>query len=436
MERQQPWTEYNIDMGSDYSTLRANVIIPKITGLLSITGSGYIAQDVLRNPHKRTNSIYHRLMLGLSVSDIIYSTSAFVLTSWPIPRGYFIGAAGNVATCDTSAFFSSIGMFATPLYNCSLVTYYLLQLKYNWVDRKLRAIEKWLHVVPWTVGLGVGVGGLASRAFGPLFTGCWATQAYPIECTFPGSDVECIRGGNNQQIYFGVLYFLNVLLSILYVSISMFRVYRAVVTVERNSEKYSFAATTLARLKHGRQGEQERKRKRRKRSRKIVIQGVLYSSALVLISIFPLVSFLQLLFRTEEAGLPQIETCIAIFSPLQGFFNTFIYLMPIFQKMYKMRRERLAEANDTNTNTNHQSSSSSNNNNHRNKDSGENYINEGENGNVEEEQEQMMRGRIHEIHENGIVDDIEEEGHPCPYGYEENDIEERFNDFTDCVNNR
>lgn len=350
----EPWTEYNISIGVDHNVLKANVIIPKITGFLSMIGSGYIIQDVLRNPHKRTKSIYHRLMLGLSISDTIYSFSAFVLTSWPMPRDYFIMAAGTVATCDASAFFTSIGMFVTPLYNCSLVTYYLLQLKHNWADQRIRNVEKWLHLGPWLIGLGVAFAGLATKAFGPVISACWVTQAYPIECTFPGSTVECTRGGNNQQVYFVAIYFFMIVSTILYVSISMFRVYKAVATIERNSEKYSFVAI-MARLSQRDENyrAQERKRKKRKRSRRVMVQGVLYSATMVLISIFPLVSFFQFMIRDENTGvIPQIEICIDIFTPLQGFFNTFIYLMPLFRRIWKARRERLKERKNKNSNKN------------------------------------------------------------------------------------
>eukprot|EP00551_Chaetoceros_affinis_P012661 CAMPEP_0203663660 /NCGR_PEP_ID=MMETSP0090-20130426/1220_1 /ASSEMBLY_ACC=CAM_ASM_001088 /TAXON_ID=426623 /ORGANISM="Chaetoceros affinis, Strain CCMP159" /LENGTH=411 /DNA_ID=CAMNT_0050526651 /DNA_START=137 /DNA_END=1369 /DNA_ORIENTATION=+ len=403
----ESWTEHNIDIvGLDYNSLKANIIIPKITGTLSMMGSFYIIQDILRNPHKRKVSFYHRLMLGLSVSDTIYSFSAFVLTSWPMPRDYFIMAAGNVSTCDASAFVSSIGMFATPLYNCSLVTYYLLQLKYRWSDQRIRDVEKYLHIVPWVVGLGVGVAGLATKAFGPLLTGCWATQAYPIECKYPGSNVECIRGGNNQQLYFGILYFFNILFAILYVSISMFHVYKTVITIERNSEKYSFVftLTRLRRRQHDggeeswvqEHNNKKRRKNLRKRSRRVMVQGLLYSVAMILISIFPLVAFLQFLIRSNETGgIPQIEICIAIFSPLQGFFNTFIYLMPVFRKMCKAaRRSERSKEEEAKKNYN------------------TNYWNDKKNG------ANSAEGLLRKKNENGgddndDDDNVEEEDHPC-----------------------
>ena len=143
-------------------------ILPKITGALSTVGSGYIIQDVLKDPRKRRRT-YHRLMLGLSISDFISSFFVNFLSTWPMPKGYLKYAIGNVATCDMVGFLQVLtGFFTTPLYNCSLATYFLVQLKYNWRDGRITKMEKWLHIIPWSVGLIPAIVGLAMKAFGPI----------------------------------------------------------------------------------------------------------------------------------------------------------------------------------------------------------------------------------------------------------------------------
>ena len=70
-----------------------------------------------------------------------------------MPKGSQLFAVGTDTTCYIVGFFSAIAILSTPLYNCSLATFYLLKLKFSWVDRKVKAVEKWLLLVPCTFGL-------------------------------------------------------------------------------------------------------------------------------------------------------------------------------------------------------------------------------------------------------------------------------------------
>ena len=139
----------------------------KIGGTISCIGSGYIIQDVLRNPDKRNKSIYHRIMVGLSTMDILVSFFLFILGSWPMPKGSYLWAVGNLATCDAAAFIGVIGYTGSPLYTCSLATFYSLQLKYNWPDHKMKAAEKWFHIIPWSIAISYVTIGLSTRSLGP-----------------------------------------------------------------------------------------------------------------------------------------------------------------------------------------------------------------------------------------------------------------------------
>ncbi len=140
-------------------------------GALSVLGSGIIIVDVLRDPRKRNHTL-HRLMVGLSVLDILSSFFSHVLSTTPMPAGYHMLAIGSVATCDAQGFITTLTGFGIPLYNCSLATYYLVQLEYNWVDRRIKALEKWLHIVPWVVGIVGAAIGLAFNTYGPIGFTC------------------------------------------------------------------------------------------------------------------------------------------------------------------------------------------------------------------------------------------------------------------------
>jgi hypothetical protein len=310
---------------------RYSVIARKITGGLSCAGSGYIIQDVLRDPDKREKSTYHRIMLGFSTMDVFFSFFFYVLNSWVMPKESYFWAAGNVITCDVSAFIGTFGGLSAPLYNCSLATHSLLKLNFNWNNRRIKKTEKWFHLVPCVISLAICIAAKVSTVFGPVPNGlCGTTTGYPFGCDLPNSTVSCIRGsGMDSYITFYTIYSVVYIGTIIYVSILMFAVFRFVHRIEVDAEKYSF----MARFN------QNYKNKTRKRSRRVLIQGILYFLASFLIFIWPLIGFISLVAKQKRSL--TVYVLVAIFTPLQGFFNCLIYLMPVFRKWLKtFRKER------------------------------------------------------------------------------------------------
>jgi hypothetical protein len=165
------WIDLYEDEGWDESQLVDITILQRTMGTISLVGSSYVIQDVLQNKQKR-NHTFHRLMVGLSTSDILSSFFVHMLSTTPLPKGYHVFAVGNVATCDAQGFIMFLCFFTTTLYNCSLATYYLVQLKYNWSERRIKTLEKRLHIVPWSVGLIIAIVGLVLKLYGPLGFGC------------------------------------------------------------------------------------------------------------------------------------------------------------------------------------------------------------------------------------------------------------------------
>ena len=165
--------DYQICKGLSRDQVTSHIIISKITAALSILGSSYVIQDIVRNPEKRNESIYHRLMFGLSCSDVIFSFFGWFLSTWVMPKESHLFAVGSESTCIASGFFHYMTALSTPLYNCSLATFYFLQLRLNWTKRKIMAIEKWFHILPWTVGLIGAITAAALSSLGPYLNVCW-----------------------------------------------------------------------------------------------------------------------------------------------------------------------------------------------------------------------------------------------------------------------
>jgi hypothetical protein len=155
------------DLGWDESQIVHITILQRIMGTISVIGSSYVIQEVLRNEQKRKHT-FHRLMVGLSLSDILSSFFVHILSTSLMPKGYQVFAIGSLATCDAQGFMNTMFGFTTTLYNCSLTTYYLVQLKYNWTNRRIKALEKWLHIVPWSVGLVMAIFPLIFKMYSPF----------------------------------------------------------------------------------------------------------------------------------------------------------------------------------------------------------------------------------------------------------------------------
>eukprot|EP00551_Chaetoceros_affinis_P019059 CAMPEP_0203717028 /NCGR_PEP_ID=MMETSP0092-20131115/1607_1 /ASSEMBLY_ACC=CAM_ASM_001090 /TAXON_ID=426623 /ORGANISM="Chaetoceros affinis, Strain CCMP159" /LENGTH=488 /DNA_ID=CAMNT_0050595749 /DNA_START=29 /DNA_END=1495 /DNA_ORIENTATION=+ len=305
-------------------------IAPKVCGSLSMVSSCYVVQDILKSPRKRSQSTYHRVMLGLSITDILSSIIGNILSTWPIPSGYHLYAAGSVGTCDAVGFFNTLTIFATPVYYCSLTTYYLVQLKYNWLDRDIRAIEKWLHIVPWSLGLVAAVIGLATKSYGPNPSTCWLTQAYPIGCDEPSSLYDCERG---NPLIFKILSSscgLIVTFSITYVIVAMSIVYMHMYNLEQKALMYSFVSFIRS------------KQKERKRSRRVMVQGILYTVVLVFINLFLLVGVLLIALANKYVVII-LNMSNLFLHPLQGFFNALIYAIPTFQRLHKRLSDKRKE---------------------------------------------------------------------------------------------
>jgi hypothetical protein len=147
------WVEYFISKGWSIGQIRSLLIVPKATAVLSMAGSAYVIQDVLRDPTKRKESTFHRLMLGVCISDIISSFCLWFLGSWVMPKGIQLYAIGNNTTCQISAAIGLSAVLCAYYYTASLATYYLVLLRFNWEKSSLRAAEMYLHLIPIFIAL-------------------------------------------------------------------------------------------------------------------------------------------------------------------------------------------------------------------------------------------------------------------------------------------
>ena len=155
-------------------------IVPKVSGLTSIIGSCHVVQDILKKPEKRRRSAFPRIILGLATFDMLSSFCVHFVSTWPMLKGHLMSVAGSKYTYDAIDFIFVLTVFSIRLYNCSLATYFLMQIKLDWSgDKRIKIIEKWFRIISWAVGLIVAFLE-QSHKYGPNAFCVWASSE---ECT-------------------------------------------------------------------------------------------------------------------------------------------------------------------------------------------------------------------------------------------------------------
>jgi hypothetical protein len=225
--------------------LIAMVLCPKFTAIASVVGSSLIIRDVILLRKKNRSdgsSTRHRLLAGMSVCDII-SSSAWFLTSWPVPENMPKGVwnVGNEKTCAAQGFFIQLAI-GTVIYNACLALYYLLVIRYWWKDDYItKRVEPWMHFVAVGFPLSTSVAGLALDLFNPLggTANCFIAS-YPPFCTQSYENkgpTNCIHG-DNARIYLVAFWIGPACFIIVWLAVSMFLVYLKIRTAERGSSHF------------------------------------------------------------------------------------------------------------------------------------------------------------------------------------------------------
>jgi len=138
------YDEWKYGLGKNASITRS------CSAIVSFLSSCLLIGIVLRS-HKRLTTTYHRLLLGMSCADVLYSLGAVTFSAVvPSELDYTVwNARGNLATCNAFGFIQLVGGTAGVLYCCSLNLYYLILIKFNKTDCYIaKRVEPWLHVVP------------------------------------------------------------------------------------------------------------------------------------------------------------------------------------------------------------------------------------------------------------------------------------------------
>lgn len=147
-------------------------ILQRISCTLSSIGSLMIISQVTRSPFNRSKP-QQRLILGLSIADFFSSLFwAFAPLLLP-PYSGRIWSMGDGTTCSILGFAIQLFVPTGILYQNSLQSQYLLVIRMGWREGQVRKIEKYLHLIPWSFGLGTAVAGAVLKLYNPADFDCW-----------------------------------------------------------------------------------------------------------------------------------------------------------------------------------------------------------------------------------------------------------------------
>ena len=168
--------------GLSTGQVAALVYSPCVTSPFSVVGSGCIVYMLLSAaPQDRLKRPSQRILLGLSLMDLFYS-SVSMFNPLLIPEDSNIfGALGNQATCNLQGFVSQVSI-GTAFYNAMLSIYFACVICFQMTDVAFqRYIERWLHVIPVLFVFVTGVWGIGQGLFNFEVAWCYIA-AYPSGC--------------------------------------------------------------------------------------------------------------------------------------------------------------------------------------------------------------------------------------------------------------
>jgi len=270
--------------------------VSRVTGTLSILGSSSIIYMILSDRERKLVHPYQRLMLLMSIFDVLQSIAVVVsVTAFP-KESQIYGALGNARTCAAQGFFMVLGL-AVPLYNMNLNIFYVLAIQYRCSSQRYAKFEPAAHAVSILLPLSIAVIAIPYYA---------ATRTGPV----------CVpRGGTLNRF----LAMITMIVCFFVCIVSMVCICWTVISQATRMGKYT---------NHGSPNVASRRSRLDEDKHKTIKQACAYASAFILTYTFPLIGFAIVRGRSGVPAPFAIILLSSIFYPLQGFWNFLFYARP------------------------------------------------------------------------------------------------------------
>jgi len=276
----------------------AIVIIPKVTGSISMIASAFITRSVIQKWRKRglaSLPMKSRLVLSMSVADIGSSIFGHILGTWLVPAsidGNPPLAAGNQATCNMQSFLFEFLLGAGCFSNLFLaISYWLLICR----GKTEKTLKQWKYQIiflgfPWVYGISTNAPkSLFAKNSPPAYKNLWFCQA--------------TSGDDIVELAYAVIWCISILMLFFCVG----SLTRFVYKTERKTDKYRIS---------------REERITREKTLQVSRQGIYYVIS-VLVIFIPLYVYMFV-----ENLPPWFFIFLAIVYPSQGTLNALVYFRP------------------------------------------------------------------------------------------------------------
>jgi hypothetical protein len=329
----------------DYTLQQQKVLtfLPILPGILSIAGSLSVIYVILKDRHKKLKMVYQRLMLVMSVTDVIGTSGVTIMNGWAIPVGTegfsgrhsltatpqgtsefyaaqgtseFYGARGTVTTCNFAGMFLVFVNGSTGTYSLMLSFYYLLVLRYDMGERWIaRYVEPAIHVLALLLPFILGASAWHYELLNPMagWHGWCGLRDAPFDCS-SSDDVECDRGGEHYLSYMTIMFYW-VITGWLIITVDMILIVLKVRATEKRLVRYSIGHSNDT----------------FKRTRQAGIQALLYIASYFVTFIFFILWWSPI---SNPTVLFALACLIKINYPMQGFWNALIYMRPYYKTYF------------------------------------------------------------------------------------------------------
>lgn len=349
-------------------------IVPIPSALLSIVGSYVIICIARRSYMKRTCTPYTRLLLAMSVTDVVFSINlALAPFLRPNNSSTRAWAFGNDASCSTVGLFNQYSL-TTRFYNGMLALYFLLTTKFGFTNARIsKRIEPVMHAISISYPLVTALGFILKDEYGEVPSALGCARSLSLGDSKESTMVQ-------DGVYFALpTVLLLIILVVCNVMILMFVRQRTVIgssgraseTRLANEESFSLnddSAGGTHRLPIGKSSsfstlrdsslrisfrmsrskqtsgsnsstssEQSRAERQYRRLKLISSQALLFVASYAMCNIWNVILFLVLGKATVvDQTMYPLAVIEAITLPLQGLFNVIVFVRP----KYLRRRQQ------------------------------------------------------------------------------------------------
>jgi len=351
---------------------REGKILAIVSSSISLVSSILMMTIILRSQDKLSYP-YHRIMFFICICDIISST-AIATTTLPMPADVdkvydFPGNSyGNANTCSIQGFLIVTGECWTLGGTMLLATYYVSTLRYGMSERKVNRFFLPALFVVIGAALPMNVIPLCLGFINPRPYEIYCTIGpYPNDCNRSGNPTECIRGGKvdektEDMIFLYMTIALSMCMIIITTSLAfsvaevfknermpienpeIFQLEQEDAEIDQQilneSNSHHFSLSPAPSGSGESRGRIEKKELRETRSALGI--SLMYIAAFFITWIWTVISILPIpaLKNMSQTFWDVINDLRHFFLPLQGFFNTLIF---IYHKVHNIRKESSAE---------------------------------------------------------------------------------------------